>query len=325
VPNDYLGQPYPPHTKGLNLFKQSFNPEKQTVFGQNKNTQDVFNASYLKEILNYTIINRSYEEVTGNTYKVSQVQVSMTPSEVNLYSRILHNFMSMKHLFTSTGDARKDRVLEILQQLNLMLKACVIPNSIDNQVDNSKLDELVRQVNQVEGQVAIGLRHIQPVMIYAKALEATGRQIFVITGDSVSIAKRQAVVNKAKLVPNSILISTQQALSCSVNIDHIDHIFIPELAWNLASMSQFYFRFIRFTSTGSKNVTFITYTNSVESNLLSLLLNKERLNNFTKDKDEDDIMANYGIEFDLLSQLLTKVKIDNETRIQWNQDRKSVV
>ncbi len=320
VPNDYLGQPYPPHTKGLNLFKQSFNPEKQTVFGQNKNTQDVYNASYLKEVLSYTIINRSYEEVTGNTYKVSQVQVSMTPSEVNLYSRILHNFMSMKHLFTSTGDARRDRVLEILQQLNLMLKACVIPNHIDNQVDNSKLDELVRQVSQVNGQVAIGLRHIQPVMIYAKALEATGRQIFVITGDSVSIAKRQAVVNKAKLVPNSILISTQQALSCSVNIDHIDHIFIPELAWNLASMSQFYFRFIRFTSTGSKNVTFITYNNSVESNLLSLLLNKERLNNFTKDKDEDDIMANYGIEFDLLSQLLTKVKIENETRIQWNQE-----
>lgn len=324
--NDYQGKSYPAYSKGLNLFKQSFNPEKQTVFGQSKNTQDIYNASYLREILNYTIINRSYEEVTGNSYKVSQVQVNMNPDEIKLYSQILHNFMSMKHLFTSTGDARKDRVLEILQQLNLMLKACVIPNSIDsertgidNQVDNSKLNELIRQVNQVEGQVAIGLRHIQAVMIYAKALEVTGRKVFVITGDSVSIANRQAVVNKAKLTPNSILISTQQALSCSVNIGHIDHIFIPELAWNLASMSQFYFRFIRFTSKGCKNVVFITYANSIESNLLSLLLNKERLNNFTKDRD-DDLMANYGIEFDLFSQLLTKIKVDDEIRIKWNQE-----
>ena len=96
---------------------------------------------------------------------------------------------------------------------------------------------------------------------------------------------------------NGILISTQQSLSESMNIDFVDKIILPELHYNNAAMSQYYFRFIRYTSNRLKRVVFLTYQNSIETNLLKMVLSKEKLNLFMKNEvvDDDELYDRFGI------------------------------
>ena len=90
------------------------------------------------------------------------------------------------------------------------------------------------------------------------------RQIFYITGDKVPCKQRQRIVEKLRKTENGILLSTQQSLSESMNIDDVDKIILPELHYNHAAMEQYYFRFIRYTSRNFKQVVFLIYENSIE-------------------------------------------------------------
>ena len=47
-------------------------------------------------------------------------------------------------------------------------------------------------------------------------------------------------------------------------------------------MEQFYFRFIRLDSKEFTHVRFVLYEDSIEQNLMALVLTKERLNDFIK-------------------------------------------
>ena len=71
-------------------------------------------------------------------------------------------------------------------------------------------------------------------------------------------------------------------------------------------MSQFYFRFIRYTSTRHKDIYFLTYAGSIESNLMQMVLAKEKLNLFMKgqDVDLDEIYEKFDVDFDLISLLI---------------------
>lgn len=129
------------------------------------------------------------------------------------------------------------------------------------------------------------------------------------------------MIEEMRNTPGSILISTQQAFKSSMNIDFVDTCILPELDWNDAKMSQYYFRFIRFTSKRKTKVHFITYENSLESNLLQLILNKERLNRFMKGQEGDEEMnEKYGITFNLIDMLCTKEKSQSgRTIIAWDK------
>jgi hypothetical protein len=233
----------------------------------------------------------------------------------------------MKYLFASTGNLRKDRMLEILNQLNLMLKVCAIPNSFKEYQSTqqpSKIKKMLSMLNNWNNErVAIGCRHIKTVMIYANAIrkQFPARPIFIITGDKVSLNRRKEIIKDLQKTTNGILISTQQSLSSSMNIGFVNKVLIPELSWNDASMSQYYFRFIRYTSTDWKQVYFLTYENSIESNLLSLILAKEKLNLFMKNQnlEDDELYEKYGVDFDLLDMLMIKEKTDDGVRIKWGK------
>ena len=67
-----------------------------------------------------------------------------------------------------------------------------------------------------------------------------------------------------------------------LNIDDVDKIILPELHYNHAAMEQYYFRFIRYTSRNFKQVVFLIYENSIEVNLLKMILAKEKLNLYEK-------------------------------------------
>ena len=152
------------------------------------------------------------------------------------------------------------------------------------------------------------------------------RPLFVVSGKSTSLKQRRDVINKMEQTSNGILLSTQQSLSCAVNFDCIDACLIPELFWNNAAMSQYYFRFIRYTSTRFKNVYFITNSYTIEANLLKMVMVKEKLNLYMKNQHMDDSMVEekFGIDFDLLSMLSRKeYDEDGNVTVRWGEQQVS--
>ena len=101
-------------------------------------------------------------------------------------------------------------------------------------------------------------------------------------------------------------------------------IIIPELHYNNAQMSQFYMRFVRYTSTEWKDIYFLTYEDSIEANLLQMVLAKERINLFMKgaDADLDEVYKKFGVDYNLQAQLLSReADADGRMRIRWGQQQ----
>ena len=175
--------------------------------------------------------------------------------------------------------------------------------------------------------VAIGVRHILVVNAYAKEIRKAfpGRPVFVITGNETTLKQRKKIIKELKETTNGILISTQQSLSASMNIDFVNKCIIPELHWNNSSMSQYYFRFIRYTSTEFKQVYFVTYENSIESNLLKMILVKDKLNLFMKDQDltDDELYERFGVDSNMLQNLMYKEKTEEGYVIRWGNQKVS--
>lgn len=323
--NKNYGRPYKPYTLGQTEFQQCHSPLKQTVFGAEKNTQDVFNKESLKRILDYTVINRLFKEIVSpDLYTIEQVLCNFTSNEKAVYRSCIEDFHRLKAIyFDDKGrDARVNRMLEIIQQLNLLLRACSIPHTFETyHGDKEYSNKMVKCKSIIQGifdggsrGVAVGLTTKQSNGIYYRYLqkEFPEADIIMIDGDTPIGRRKEQIYDLDRGERNYIIVSTQQSLSCSLNIDFVDNVILPELNWNDASMSQYYFRFIRFTSTRKKRVIFVTYAYSIESNKLSLILNKEKLNLFMKGKEDDTEALNeqYGIDFDLIDMLLKKEKDD---------------
>jgi hypothetical protein len=89
-------------------------------------------------------------------------------------------------------------------------------------------------------------------------------------------------------------------------------------------MSQFYMRFIRYTSTQFKDIYFLTYAGSLESNLMQMVLAKEKINLFMKgeDTDLDEIYEKFGVDFDLFSLLMRREEDDEgHFHIRWGEQK----
>lgn len=327
--DEEFNKPFPPYKKGLKLFRECFNPQSITVFGVGQNTQNIYNSEDLKELIDKTIITKTFEEVVGKKiYNIHQEVIEFNNQEKELYSKVINEFYSMKYLFSSTGNPRKDRMMEIIQQLTLLLNVCCQPqaykeyNSKELPNKFKKVVELIEKWNNER--VLIGCRTLKEVELYERVLnnKFSNRNIYTVTG-SISMNKRREIINKLKEDKVGILLCTQQSLSSSVNIEFIDKCIITRLSWNYSTLSQFFFRIIRYNSKNQKDIHFITYANSLESNLLQLLITKENLTNFMKNQESTDMESELGVNFDLISMLLAKEK-DNEGRsviVNWgNQE-----
>lgn len=132
------------------------------------------------------------------------------------------------------------------------------------------------------------------------------------------------IIDGKEYVPNGILLSTQQSLSESMNIDDVDKIILPELHYNHAAMEQYYFRFIRYTSRNFKQVVFLIYENSIEVNLLKMILAKEKLNLFMKNQllENGELYERFGINPQIFSLLMTtSVNQEGKLQIQWGEQK----
>lgn len=83
-------------------------------------------------------------------------------------------------------------------------------------------------------------------------------------------------------------------------------------------------RFVRYTSTEWKDIYFVTYGGSIESNLMQMVLAKEKINLFMKGQatDLDEIYDRFGVDYDLLSMLMYREQ-DEEGKfhIRWGQQK----
>lgn len=331
--NEYFKCAYPSYKKGFKLFTASHIPEKITVFGVSQFTQDILNADILKGIIDKTIITRNFEDITGkDLYEIKQITCPMGEAEKEVYDIAINEFYKMEYLFSKTGNSRKDAMLKVLNQLLALLKICAAPQTLreyDNSVMPEKFKTVISLLEEWQNErVAIGVRHISVVKAYEKAINAAfpHRRAFVITGNEATLKQRKKIIAELKKCDNGILISTQQSLSASMNIDFVDKCIVPELHWNNSSMSQYYFRFIRYTSTRFKTVAFVTYENSIESNLLKMVLVKDKLNLFMKSQElsDEELYDKFGVDAGMLQNLMYKQKTEDGYVLRWgNQEIKS--
>lgn len=328
--NPYYGQPIPAYKPGYTLFSQSHLPEKITVFGVGKRSQDIFNADVLSQILSYSVITRTFEEITGKDIRrIHQVPVRFSAAERDVYNQAIKEFYTMRsHYFASTGNSRKDSMMALIQQITLLLRISAAPNTVEEYHSDDtpvKIDKVMSMLQENSDEiVVIGVRHKNVVEAYADEIRRRfpNRSLFVVTGATTTLAKRRALRKTLKESGNGILLCTQQCLPSSVNFEFVNKVIIPELHFNNARMSQFYHRFIRFTSTDWKDIYFVTYSGSIESNQMQMVLSKEKLNLFMKgqDVDLDEIYDRFGVDYDLLSMLMSREEDENgKFQISWGQ------
>ncbi len=329
--NPYYGQPIPAYKKGYSLFAASHLPEKITVFGMEKRTQDIYNAEVLSRLLDKTVITRTFEEVSRKDIKrIHQVLLQFPPEEKAVYRKAIREFQQMReNYFASTGNTRKDAMMRLVQQIVLLLRISAAPDTVQEYLGDTpvKVMTAVEMAAQwPEEIVAVGVRHKAVLDSYAGAFREylPDRPLFTVTGDTASFAQRRALRQTLKDSGNGILLCTQQSLPSSVNFEYVNKVIIPELHYNNSGMSQFYFRFIRYTSTEYKDIYFLTYAGSIESNLMQMILAKEKLNLFMKgqDVDLDEIYEKFNVDFDLLSLLMRQERDENGVlQLQWGEQK----
>lgn len=327
--NLYFGKPIPAYKAGYSLFSASHLPEKVTVFGVGQKTQDIYNADELNDILAHTVITRTFEEITGKDIKhIHQIPVQFSFAEKAVYQKAINEFHSMRaNYFRSTGNARKDSMMRLIQQITLLLRISAAPNTVKEYTGGMpvKLAKVMEMLQDMpDDMVAIGVRHKNVVDAYAAAIHSVmpDRPLFVVTGDTTTIAQRRKLRQTLKESGNGILLCTQQSLPSSVNFEYVDKVIIPELHYNNSRMSQFYMRFVRFTSQHEKDIYFVTYLGSIESNQMQMVLAKEKINLFMRGKetDLDEIYDTFGVDYNLLEALMRREEDkDGHFQIHWGQ------
>lgn len=329
--NPYFGMPIPAYKKGYSLFTASHLPEKITVFGVGQRTQDIYNSDVLSETLDKTVITRTFAEVVGKEIRrIHQVPLAFSESEREVYTLAMEKFYEMRsNYFASTGNSRKDAMMQLIQQITLLLRISAAPDTVSEYTGSTpgKIQKIVDMISEFDNEVvAVGVRHKVVLDAYKRVLEEEfpDRKIFVVTGSTTTFAQRRKLRTTLKESRNGILLCTQQSLPSSVNFEFVNKIIIPELHYNNARMSQFYMRFVRYNSTEWKDIYFVTYSDSIESNLMQMVMAKEKINLFMKGQDTnlDEIYDKFGVDYDLMSMLMYRER-DEEGKfhIRWGQQK----
>lgn len=107
-PNPHYGEPFPAF-RGHVLFRACHCPGKATVFGIEKQNQDVYNKDELSELIGKTVITRKFKDFAGEKYEVRMHTVA--PSRGNTRCTVLSSRSSVVSAsFTTTVRATRKRM-----------------------------------------------------------------------------------------------------------------------------------------------------------------------------------------------------------------------
>lgn len=312
---------------GMTLFKKSFNPLKRTVFCVEKNNQDIYNADKLAKLISKTVITKTFKDIVGaNKYSFKNTVVRQSESEKMLYEKILKDFHSMVYkYFTRNENSKKDGMLMIVRQLMTLIKATSTPQYFREY--NGGMPNKMKKIQAIitskpDEKFCIGCTFIRAVDEYCNLLSNSGRPVFRKTGKE-NTQQTAEIIKAFNECKNGILVCTQQSLKSAVNIPNCQNVIIESLQWNIPKILQFAFRFIRFNSPNKAVINFVTYKDSIEPNLLGLLICKEKLNEFVKTLEfnsDDSLYQEYGIGENLLDLVIQKCyDKDGKYYLEWGK------
>lgn len=334
--NDLFGKPFPARS-GREAFNRTFCPRRPTVFGILRHDQDVYNAEAFTRMIARTRIVRTFDDIAGpGRYSLHHHGVPFSDAEAALHERVIKEFQALvSSYFTSTGNDRKDAGLRAVRQLRLLIESCshptLFPDYTGTPHETSTKTERVRQLVQSfpDELVAVGIRRREAFGIdllerWAEEVVGGGpaRPVFRVDG-AMPFPERGRVLDAFEASGNGVLVATQQSLASSVNVPACNRVIIPALAWNMPSVQQHYFRFIRFDMRYHTEVHIVTYERSIEANLLALNLNKERLNLIVRDGEAPStrsLIEELGFDAGLLDALMEKHRdVEGNVHIRWAQ------
>ena len=176
-----------------------------------------------------------------------------------------------------------------MRQIKLLIKACSVPHLIEGYYGDGypcKTRYIERLVRRIPGKVAIGCTTLAAFDLYESYIrEHFPDRPVFAVKGDVAFRKRQGIVTEFDSTINGILVCTQQSLSSSVN----------------------------------------TYEDSVEQNLMVLVLAKERLNEFIKTgevKEQSEIFEEFDITMSVIDSLLVRTQdSEGKIRISWGSQR----
>lgn len=327
--NNYYKKPFPIRG-GAYLFKACFNPGKATVFGIEKHNQDVFNKTALWEIIERAVLTRKFKDFAPDKYTIHSHSVKPAGGENGVYEKVIKEFFSICDLyFNSSPDKKNENSLKIIRQIQLLIKACSVPHTMPGYNDNSlpqKAIYIENMIHNMNEKVAVGCTSLEALNFYEFHFSDVfpDRPLFVVKGD-VTFKKRQKLLKEFEKTENGILVCMQQSLKSSVNIPECNEVILESLQWNIPKMEQFYFRFIRFDSVGHTNVHFVNYSDSIEQNIMALILRKEQLNDFISTgevTEESAVYKEYDISPDIIDSLFRREQDkDGKFHITWGQQK----
>lgn len=329
--NPFYLRPYPAH-RGSAVFRACFCPMKSTVFGIQKDNQDVYNEDVLRELINKTIITRKFEEIVGEKKFTLHIhQIAQQDAERALYSKLMTEFMSVCYdYYTRQDSVRKEAGLRLVRQMQVLIKATSIPHLMKNYPgteDPAKYKAIGDLIAGWPGElVTVGTTLKQAAKNYLTYLAQRfpNRKLFYIDGEK-EVTTRGKILALFKASKNGIAVVTQQSLKSSVNLPFCNKCIIESLQWNIPKISQFFFRFIRFDSIRHTEVHFVNYFDTIEANLMALLMAKERLNDFIKTTNRSTtkkIYEVYGFDLGILDMMIQKnYDKDGKLYLTWGQQR----
>ena len=106
--NPHYGEPFSAF-RGHVLFRACHCPGKSTVFGIEKQNQDVYNKEELAKLIGKTVITRNFRDFAGEKYRIRTHTVIPSGGECEVYRVIIEEFCRICELYYNcTGDAKKD-------------------------------------------------------------------------------------------------------------------------------------------------------------------------------------------------------------------------
>ena len=106
--NPHYGEPFSAF-RGHVLFRACHCPVKSTVFGIEKQNQDVYNKEELAKLIGKTVITRKFRDFAGEKYRIRTHTVIPSGGECEVYRVIIEEFCRICELYYNcTGDAKKD-------------------------------------------------------------------------------------------------------------------------------------------------------------------------------------------------------------------------
>ncbi len=319
---------------GFGLFKSCFAPSKASVFGIQKDLQDIYNVGDLKRIIERTVITRTLEEVAGKKKQNHTIYVKPNSDEKLLQNEILENFHQICYTyFKSTGNERKESYLRIIRMINLLIKSTSTPHLMDEWIGQglpTKYKKVVEMVNERPNeQILIGCVGIPATKSYYEEIKRNfpNRNVIYIDG-TVSFKRRKKLVSEFNESNNDIIVANQASLKSSVNIPECNTVIVTGLPWNGSKLNQFTSRTIRFNSKNITDVYLLCYSESIELNILNLILNKEKVNNFIKTTEittDEEVNEDYGVDANMLGSLLSKhYDEDGGMQLSWGNESQRV-